>query len=267
MADETKASANTITGNMLFYKQPELLNIQEHSKLGLTPLTEQPYAFLLETQLVPITVTEFIHAAMNYPIVFAGEERSPAAVMGVKLNSNVFITDAGEFVEGAYIPAFVRRYPFASAMNNDDPGNMMICFDRASPMVTENSAAPFFEGNELSESTKQAVEFVKNYEAEAQGTKNFVRVMQELDMFETQDVKVAAPKEGETVAVEQKMGTYMGISDQKILDLAPEKLAELRDNGGLAAMYSHKMSQANWQRLLNMELIRDFKAQQNGGQA
>jgi len=267
MADETKASANTITGNMLFYKQPELLNIQAHSKLGINPLTEQPYAFVRETQLVPITVTEFVHVAMNYPIVFAGEEKTPAAVMGMKADSNIFIDNEGLFVEGSYIPAFIRRYPFASAMNNGDTENMMICFDRASPMVTENAVAPFFEGTELSESTKQAVEFVKNYEAETLGTRNFVKVMQELDMFETQDVKVAVPKEGETGVDEKKMGTYMGISEKKMLDLTPEKLAELRNNGGLSAMYSHRMSQVNWQRLLNMELVRDFKAQQNGGQA
>jgi len=267
MADETKAPANTITGNMLFYKQPELLNIKEHGKLGITPLTEQPYAFVRETQLVPITVTEFVHVAMSYPIVFAGEDMTPAAVMSMKADSNIFVDDEGLFVEGAYVPAFIRRYPFASAMNNESPDNMMICFDRSSPMIVENSVAPFFEGSELSESSKRAVEFVKNYEAEILGTRNFVKVMRELDLLDIQDVKVVAPKEGETGAVEQKMGSYTGISEQKMLDLTPEKLAELRDNGGLAAMYSHKMSQANWQRLLNMEMARDFKAQQNGGQA
>ncbi|MBL4617348.1 MAG: SapC family protein [Robiginitomaculum sp.] len=262
MADEIKTPATSISGNMLFYKQPELLNIKEHGKLGITPLTEKPYEFLRETQLVPITVTEFVHAAMNFPIVFAGEDKTPAAVMGMKADSNIFVDNEGLFVEGAYIPAFIRRYPFASATHDEDPENMMICFDRSSPMITENSIAPFFAGTELSDTTKQAVEFVKNYEAETLGTRNFVRVMQELDLFETQDVNVAVPKEGEAGVVEQKMGTYMGISEQKMLDLTPEKLAELRNNGGLSAMYSHRMSQANWQRLLNMEMVRDYKEQQ-----
>jgi hypothetical protein len=267
MAEETGVPSPTIEGNMLFYKQPELLNVQAHGKLGITPQKEQPFAFLRETQIVPITVAEFGHAALNYPIVFAGEEKTPAAVMGMKQDHNAFVDDEGKLLDGVYVPAFIRRYPFASAKNAQDENNLMICIDRSSAMITENPEVPFFQGEALTEMTSQAVEFVKAYEAETIGTANFIRVMNELDLFSTQDVVVAGPPGNEGDSNQHKMGNYIGISEEKMAALPADKLVELRDNGGLAAIYAHRLSHANWQRLLNMEMARDMKDQQAGGQA
>lgn len=267
MAENTDIPATQITGNMLFYKQPELLNIKAHGKLGITPLTEQPFAFLRNTQIVPLTVAEFGHAALNYPIVFAGEEKTPAAVMGMKQDANVYVSNDGKMPEGAYVPAYVRRYPFAAAKNSEDENNLMICIDRASAMITENSTSPFFDGEELTNTTSQAVEFIKAYEAETLGTRNFIKFIEDFDLFEMQDVNVAVPDNEKSEMVDQKMGSYLGVSDAKMAKLSPEQMIELRDNGGLAAIYAHRLSQVNWQRLLNMEMARDFAAQQEGGQA
>ncbi len=261
MAEEKGAPATSISGNMLFYKQPELLNVKEHGNLGITPLTEQPFAFLRETQIVPVTVAEFVLAALNYPIIFAGEEKTPAVVMGIKQDTNSFVLDDGKMAEGVYIPAYVRRYPFASAKNDQDPNNLMVCIDRSSPMITENATSPFFNGTELTEATAQAVEFVKAYDAEAMGTANFVRAMNELDLFAKEEIQVVAP-DTEGKLVEQKMGEYVGLSEEKLMKLPEDKIMALRDNGGLAAFYAHRLSQANWQRMLNMEMARDMQKYQ-----
>ncbi len=267
MAEVTNTEQPTITGNMLFYKQPELLNVQAHGKLGISPLTEQPFAFLRDTQVVPINASEFNHVALNYPIIFAGEEKTPAAVMGMKTDRNAFVDEDGKIEPGVYLPAYVRRYPFASAKNSEDTNSLMICIDRSSPLVTENADSPFFDGQELAEVTKQAVEFVKAYEAEVMGTLNFVKMLHDYDLFETLDVLVAGPPDAQGQPTQQKMGTYEGISDQKIAGLSDERLIELRNNGGLAAIYAHRLSQANWQRLLNMEMNQELKELQSEGQA
>jgi len=266
MAKETSAPAPTITGNMLFYKQPELLNVDTHSKLGITQPKEQPFAFLRETQIIPITVAEFTHVALNYPIVFAGEDKTPAAVMGMKKGRNAFVDEHGKLLDGAYVPAFVRRYPFASAKNDADASNLMICIDRASSLISENPDKPFFEGTELTDMTNQAIEFVKSYETETMGTANFIRFMSELDMFETEDIIITLlGADGKNS--NQKMGDYLGVSDAKLNKLSAEQMVEFRDNGALAAVYAHRLSQLNWQRLVNMEMIYEAKQQQTAGQA
>lgn len=267
MAKEPAAQTPQIEGNMLFYKKPELLNVQAHKGLGISPLKDQPFGFLRETQLVPITVSEFAMAGLNYPVIFAGPEKSPAVVMGMRENRNVFVGDDGRLPDGVYVPAFVRRYPFASVRNQNDPNNMLICIDRDAAMISDKPETPFFNGEEMSEMTNNAVELVKAFEEDAANSMAFVKMLEDLDLFAQQDVLVTPPGAPLTPENQQKMGNYMGISDVKLRNLSKDQLAELRDNGALAAVYAHFMSQLNWQRLFNMELMRDSQEMATAGQA
>lgn len=267
MAKEPTAPQPEIEGNMLFYKKPELLNLQTHKGLGITPVKEQPFGFLRETQLVPITVSEFAMAGLNYPVIFAGAEKSPAAVMGMRENHNVFVGDDGRLPDGVYVPAFVRRYPFAAVRNNQDANNVLICIDRDADMISKKPEIPFFEGDEMSAMTSNAVDLVKAYEEDSANTLGFVKILNDMDLFDEQDVVVTPPGVDSNPDNQQKMGKYMGISDAKLRNLQADKLAELRDNGILAAIYAHFMSQLNWQRLFNMEIVRDNREQAMAGQA
>ena len=116
---DTTAAANDqgqLDGNVLFYSQPEPLSAEAHGKLGVTP-ADKPYAFVAQTNVVPLTVTEFAPAALSYPVIFVGDAKQPVAAMGLNAAENLFIED-GDFRPDAYIPAYVRRYPFVFA--NDD---------------------------------------------------------------------------------------------------------------------------------------------------
>ncbi|MEO1323505.1 MAG: SapC family protein, partial [Pseudomonadota bacterium] len=72
-----------LTGNVLFYKNPQPLNPEQHAGLGVKQI-DQPFGFLRTAHAVPVTVTEFGMAAASYPIIFVGEEFTPVAVMGVR---------------------------------------------------------------------------------------------------------------------------------------------------------------------------------------
>ena len=253
MADNATGTIET-TGNLLFYKNPEPLNSENHSHLGVTPDSKDPYGFARNTQLVPITVAEFAATALSYPIIFAGTEHSPAAVMGLQKDHNAYIDENGLMPDGAYVPGFMRRYPFVPAMNNGDATNLMVCIDRDASVVTENAEQPFFVDGKPSEFTQRAIEFIQNYENETQGTRNFVKVMEELDLFEKQDVTIPQNSEDGKSIVQQKIGEFIGLSHQKLNALPSEKIMELRDNGGLMAIYAQMLSQSNWQRLVAQEV-------------
>ena len=64
MTDTTQASS-PLSGNVLFYSQPEPLSADVHGSLGVTP-ADKPYAFVAQTHVVPLTVTEFAPAALSY---------------------------------------------------------------------------------------------------------------------------------------------------------------------------------------------------------
>ena len=83
-----------ISGQVLFYQQPEPLAPEQHGALGVRQIP-QPFEFLRMAHAVPITVTEFGMAAGAYPLIFVGEDRAPVAVMGVRQGQNLFVTDEG----------------------------------------------------------------------------------------------------------------------------------------------------------------------------
>ena len=65
-----------LTGNVLFYKNPQPLNPEQHAGLGVKQI-EDPFGFLRAAHAVPVTVTEFGMAATAYPIIFVGDTFTP----------------------------------------------------------------------------------------------------------------------------------------------------------------------------------------------
>ena len=109
--------APPLTGNVLFYQQPEPLSVEAHSHLGVKQIA-QPFAFLAAAHAVPVTVTEFGMVAGCYPVIFVGEEKTPIAVMGVRQGQNLYVDANGQPEADHYIPAFARRYPFVFASDS-----------------------------------------------------------------------------------------------------------------------------------------------------
>ena len=60
----TSPADSELAGTVLFYAKPEPLSIDLHGKLGVNPV-EKPYAFVAQSHVVPLTVTEFAPAALS----------------------------------------------------------------------------------------------------------------------------------------------------------------------------------------------------------
>ncbi len=254
MTDTTTAQTGALSGNVLFYGQPEPLSVDAHGKLGVNAV-DKPYAFVGQTNLVPLTVTEFAPAALSYPVIFVGEARQPVAVMGLRPGENLFVSDAGDFRAEAYIPAYVRRYPFVFA-NDDVQKRLILCVDRAAPFLSEGGSTPLFEGGKPSAYTQQAMEFCNNFEQERLRTDSFVQLLKDLDLLDTREASFTPRNPDGTPAPVQKLAEYYAVSEDKLKALPAEKLAELRDNGALGQIYSHLVSLLGWDRLIAMAFQR-----------
>ncbi|MBU2270234.1 MAG: SapC family protein, partial [Alphaproteobacteria bacterium] len=211
---DTTANASPLSGNVLFYGQPEPLSIEAHAKLGVDPV-EQPYAFVAEANIVPLTVTEFAPAALTYPVIFVGEARQPVAVMGLRQGENLFVSEAGAFKPEAYIPAYVRRYPFVFA-NDDVQKRMILCVDRAAAFIKEGGATPLFVDGKPSPYTQQAMEFCNNFEQERLRTEAFVKLLTDLDLLETREALFTPRNPDGTAAAPQKIAEYFAVSEDKL---------------------------------------------------
>jgi hypothetical protein len=244
-----------ITGNVLFYSQPEPLSPEVHGKLGVKRM-DGPFKFAKAGHAIPLTVGEFPLAALTGPIIFVGDDKLPIAVMGLNAGENMFVGDDGLFEPGVYIPAYVRRYPFVFA-NDDTAQQMVLCIDRKAEFIVESGGdMPFFEGKEPSDYTKNCIEFCNNFEIERQRTMSFVQVLKDLDLFESKTATFT-PTDANGVAGEpQKIADYFGVSEEKLNKLPADKLVEIRDNGALAQIYAHLVSLLGWDRLVALALSR-----------
>ncbi|MHA7858948.1 MAG: SapC family protein [Henriciella sp.] len=239
-----------LTGNVLFYKNPQPLNPEQHAGLGVKTIDE-PFAFLRSAHAVPVTVTEFGMAAAAYPIIFVGQDRTPVAVMGVAEGQNLFVTDNGMTEPDFYIPAFVRRYPFVFA-NDDQADRLLLCIDRDAPMVTNQPEVPLFENGEPSAFTQNAIEFCKEFERQRRSTAEFTKIISDMGLFEQKSVSFQPrDQQGNPQGEAQKIADYFAIDENKLNELTDEQFNQLRSSGALGAVYAHMISLLNWQRIIS----------------
>ncbi|MFZ4606648.1 MAG: SapC family protein [Caulobacter sp.] len=247
---KTPAAASPVTGNVLFYTTPEPLSRDQHSGLGVKRM-EKPFGFAAEAHVVPLTVAEFTFASICYPIIFAGDQYMPLGVLGINQGENLFVHEDGSFTVGGYVPAYIRRYPFVLAAD-ESQNRMVVCIERNASIFSDKAEAdlPLFQDNgEPSEYTQSAIKFCEDFEGERRRTESFVKLLRDLDLFETRETVFNMPKEdGTTEPV--KLAEYFAVSEAKLNALSGEQLATLRDNGALEKIYNHLTSLIGWDRLV-----------------
>jgi len=249
-----------LTGNVLFYKNPQPLNPEQHAGLGVKQI-DQPFGFLRTAHAVPVTVTEFGMAAASYPIIFVGDDFTPVSVMGVRQGENLYVSDDGQINPEFYVPAFVRRYPFVFA--NDNQGDrLLLCIDRDAPMVTNQPDVPLFENGEPSPFTQNAIEFCQEFERQRRSTSEFITIVKNMGLFEQKSIAFQPrDPEGNALGEQQKIADYWAVDENKLNDLSDEQFKELRASGALGAIYAHMISLLNWQRVINRALRAQAPAQ------
>jgi hypothetical protein len=257
----TTTGQPAITGNVLFYSQPEPLSPEMHGKIGVKSM-DGPFGFAKVGHAVPLTVGEFPSAAGTGPIIFMGEEKQPIMVMGLNAGDNMFLRPDGLFEAGVYIPAYIRRYPFIFA-NDDAAKQMVLCIDRAAEFVIDKGFdLAFFEADgQPSQYTKNCIEFCNNYEFERQKTQSFVQILKDLDLFESKTANFTPVDANGVQGEQQKIAEYFGVSEEKLTKLPADKYIELRDNGALPVIYAHLISLLGWDRLVALTLMKQFEQQ------
>lgn len=256
---ETTQPTGGISGNVLFYSTPEPLNREQHAKLALVHQAS-PYRFALKGTAVPLTVTEFAPAALSYPIIFAGEDRVPLAVLGVNNEENLFVDADGGFDYRAYIPAYIRRYPFVLA-NDDSQDRMIVCIDRGSDLLSDAGETPLFDAKgEPTEYTQNCIKFCDDYEGERRRTESFVQLLKDNDLFELKKATFTPADANGVPGQPQTVAEYFGVSEEKLNALPAEKTKELQTSGALAQIYAHLVSLVGWDRLIAMAMVRQSAA-------
>ncbi len=245
LADEIK-KANGGNGNPpmpLFYTNPVPLDAKRHAKLGLK--ANFGLGFTQGVNAVPVNLIEMPQICHFYPIAFSPDgNATPVALMGLRDNENLFVSDSGEWIEDAYIPAYIRRYPFIfSELPNSD--QLTLCVDHNDKVVSESSDQKFFSADgKPTQLAQNALEFCKSYHAAAQQTIEFSKALASSGLLVDRQAEINVGG-GRRI----NFSGFRIVDEQKLADLADEDFMEWRRKGWLPFLYAHLFSGAQWQRL------------------
>jgi hypothetical protein len=204
------------------------------------------FAFAQGSHLASIMVHEFSRASSIYPIVFLEDKTEdkfmPVVMLGLEEGKNLFVD--GDTWRASYIPAIVRRYPFALATTGE-ANKYTICIDEDSDFLSTEDGEPLF--NEKGEAS-EAIERVKKYLTELQQmerfTAEFCKYFEEKNMFTPLNMKVKVGNEIKNIS-----GAYV-INEERLNSLSDETFLEMRKKQYLSVVYAHLSSLSQIERLL-----------------
>jgi hypothetical protein len=234
-----------VNGSLPLYRDPRPVHSATHVDATVV-VAPTDFGFAAGSPMIQLTVDEFERAALDYPILFFGEDRQPYVVTGLAAQSNLFVSE-GRYKAGSYIPAYLRRYPFVFARDEGSDG-LILCLDHASDRVGKTDAegaVALFEDGAPTELTLQALRFCENYEHAQARTRVLVALLDELDLFEVKQVHYTAPDAAEPSLLVE----YRTVDRARFEALSADQFLRLRDTGALPAIHAQIASQAKWDAL------------------
>jgi hypothetical protein len=201
--------------------------------------------------VIPLVASDFAAASHSYPIVFTTGEIVPVALVGLE-RTNLFVEE-GRWAEGAYVPAYIRRYPFLMIEAADKSG-FALAVDAASELITKEESdaagagAPLFEDAQPSQASLRALEFCRAFTQDHERTKAFCKALTEERLLVDRRADAVLPT-----------GRKLGVSGFQVVD--PQHFAELPEakiltwhrNGWLGLIHFHLASLEHFTDLLSRQ--------------
>lgn len=218
----------------LVYASASPITKERHA--GWSIETETDFSFTRELNWLPLTSVEFSVASREYPIVFvkSGENYSAIALIGLRADENLFLRDDGTW-RGAYLPAFLRRYPFVLAHGPKEE-QFTFCIDETSEMAGEHVAGERLfdeEGNET-KFFRKLLSFATKWEKASQDTVKLCKRLVELDLLDESKITYELP-DGKKASITG----FAIVDERKLYELADDDVQTLFANRELEMIFAH----------------------------
>jgi SapC len=243
----------------LFYKNLTPLDSKAHTKLKF-PKTLKNFKFAAKANLIPIFIGEMADAARHYPLVFIPmpESHAPAlvAVVGLGDDKNLMLDENGQWRANAYIPAYVRRYPFISLKRDDSLDSpMTLGFDQSAEGIGQEDGEVLFDntGNP-NERLNLIIKYETEFQLNSEATRLVSKMLLDADLFQESSLRLKSNTDNEE---ERVIGGFLMIDEQKLRDLPDDKLIELYRNNAIVLAHTHLLSLGNLERVLPNKLQAD----------
>lgn len=220
-----------------------LVPISPEGQGGLFFSGARDYSFAAKANAIPLTADEFPMALRDYPIVFSsGDRPTPLALVGMNKGRNDFVEADGRWRKGAYVPAYLRRYPFALVRESDEAERNILCADLSSTMFANSGddAQKLFVDGEPSGVIKGVLEFCNRYEVALHRTRLMVEDAGKHELIGPSTVSIS--RGGKSLKVEG----FSVVSEERLRALPDDVLASIARRGLMNIFAAHQMSLSNF---------------------
>jgi hypothetical protein len=229
-----------------------LVALDRHAHRGLGVAEAKRGAFAASLHSVHLLAAEFFQAARHYPIVFAQDPASgrhlTLAVTGLEAGRNLFVDSAGRWETHAYVPAYVRRWPFFGApVAGREAGepDTLIMVDPAG--LAADAAPPVFDAGGAPGAEWTRIEtLVRDMEGARRQTDAFVETLVGLGLLEPFEAHAFA-----RTGRDLHLRGMRRVSEDRLNALDGREIKRLMKRGELSRVYAHLMSLDNFKFLLD----------------
>jgi hypothetical protein len=214
----------------------EIVPLEKHHRVLMMPSGTTP-AFCRRINALAVSAGEFVVAARDYPIVFAGNSPNfaPVIVLGLEQGLNLFVDDAGDWDRTCYLPAYVRRFPFCLA------NERVVCVVKS---YIDPGGVPLYHAWGAATPRWQAAQqLLAGFDADLQRTTEMCAALASFDLLEPFSMQVKD-------APHVQLGGMARVAETRLRTLTGEQLKALADKGFLGLVYAHLHSLENFSRLV-----------------
>jgi hypothetical protein len=227
----------------------EIVPLNKNSGVKLPSPGSLP-EFCMQTNAMPISFAEFAVAARDYPIVFAsndqGKTYAAVAVLGLANNENAYVRN-GAWEQGAYVPAYVRRFPFCMArvkVSESEQQNRLICIEKSH--LADDGEKLFDGAGQPTERWATIERLLREYEADLERTRELCAILADYQLFEPFTMQATPAGGGSPI----NLAGMFRVKEDKLEHLNAAQHKNLFKKGIVGRIYAHLLSLENFGRLV-----------------
>ncbi len=219
------------------YRALEALTAERYGGLRLH---DAGFGFAAAATAIPLGAEEFVVAARTLPIVFAAQPpHMPVALTGLAAGTNLYVDAAGAWKSGAYVPAYLRRYPFLLLRVAVGSDELALCVDPEAPQLSpqpNEAGEPLFADGKPAAQLERAFAFTRTVEEAMLRTRTMAEALAAEGLLKP------AVKEFQHNGKPLRVDGFCAVDCPALAALPADTLARLRDRGWLEVIYAHLLS-------------------------
>jgi hypothetical protein len=233
----------------LFFSRVVGVNPELHGGLRLD--RSAGFAYAAAAASIPLGLGEFTLAARHYPIVFAaGPTPAPVALVGLNELGNLFVKPDGTWQGDAYLPAYVRSFPFVF-VEDGAQNTTYVAMEGDAACLSPTQGDPLFEDGKPTATLSDAVRFCAALRDNLAAAATFAAALDAAGLLQEEEAQVNFTAGGSS-----RVRGFKVIRADRLDQVPDETFLDWRRRGWLAPIYAQLHANANWARLIDLAAFR-----------